>query len=727
MEASPPEPKVPTTGEILAVGSQLYLRPLASILLIGSPWVGAGLWIVLLQEPRQAVVAFIALTIIEVIGRVMERTDVTVFNELTRANALLCSLAAAFLLAPMGLSMLLEVVFVSVALCLGLYFTLVIQRLLRKTTLPTVIWPYCVFAAIMAVLLPSGVYNSMIHFNWQFVEVATVVDLPNAFLRTMGGFLFSPSLGSGIVIAFLVFVWSPAMFLSGIAGWLTGAFVSMALVTVGVDAGWPMTSYNFFLSGMALGAVFFLPGASGMAIAAFAGVVAALFAAALRVYLGSSGIAYLPIPFGLTLFTGLLALDHAAFTPGLRRNLVWFERPEDSWIKDAWSRKRWGELGELLAVPFVGPVELVQGFDGTLTHRGAWKHAMDFQRPSFSNHADGRPSMLGEPVYSPVIGEVADIRNDVSDNPPGIANYGDNWGNYVMLRTVRGNYVLLAHFMFGSVAVAPGQRVSYPTYLGSVGNSGRSTVPHLHVQVQADSAVGAPTKPFALANYLTFSGEGGMTRTWHATGKLEEGEVIEAAHPNPAVIRQLTTTGPGRAIWTVAIQGDVPASAQSTGPVITEGTISESGTYVMTTNEGAEVEYRFDADAVRVIRIVGAPGTTTATAMIAASSIPYCALPGMRWTDLLPLTDVRPLQFARKILSPFEVQVFVTVICECLEVPDGAFGTLVVRARPTKRYPGLPIAATLTMTPLRGPSRIEAEYPHGSVTYEVTSFAPRST
>lgn len=53
-----------------------------------------------------------------------------------------------------------------------------------------------------------------------------------------------------------------------------------------------------------------------------------------------------------------------------------------------------------------------------------------------------------------------------------------------MMRTVSGDHVLLAHLLQGSVAVEPSQRVTYTSFLGSVGNSGRSTVAHLHMHVQ---------------------------------------------------------------------------------------------------------------------------------------------------------------------------------------------------------------------------------------------------
>ncbi|WP_155326470.1 urea transporter [Alkalilacustris brevis] len=725
MEVSSTENQFPTPRQMMAVAAQLYLRPLASILLIGSAWVGAGMWILLLQQPLLAIVAFLALSIIEIISQIMARGDASVFGAMTRANALLCSLAAAFLMGPMNLPFLLQVVLMFGALCVGLYFTLIFRRLLRNTSIPPVILPYVTLAAILAILIPDGMSNATHHFDWPAVEVVGFIDLPHAFLQTMGGFLYSPWILSGAVISLLILAWSPAMFLAGIIGWLMGALTSMGLVASGFGSYWPPASYNFFLSGMALGAVFFLPGPRGMAIAAFAGMICALISAVLMVYAGPSGIAYFPIPFGLTLITGILALDNPAFAPGVRRNLTWFERPEDAWIKDAWSRKRWGELGELLAIPLVGPVEVVQGFDSRPSHRGPWKHALDFQRPPSGENRE-RPSLFGEPVYSPAVGEVVEMRNNVADNPPGMANYGDNWGNYLVLRTGAGNHVLLAHFMQGSIAVARRQWVDYTTYLGVVGNSGRSTVPHLHMQVQKSSEPGAPTQHFSLANYHTFGGENGDTRIWHAAGTPREGEIVEGARTNPAVYQLMTASGPGRSIFTVTTKGEVPDFAASNGSIIVEAHLTEAGNLVYSSSEGSEAELKLDADAARVIRIQGAPGTAMVMAMIAAPSVPFCAQPGLRWTDVLPLTELQTMQYLRKVLSPFEVQVFVAFECECLAVPDSFSPALVIRSRPLKRYPGLPISCTMTVEPLRDPARIVAEYPSGTVTYLNASFEPRS-
>lgn len=51
-----------------------------------------------------------------------------------------------------------------------------------------------------------------------------------------------------------------------------------------------------------------------------------------------------------------------------------------------------------------------------------------------------------------------------------------------------------AHMLWGSAAVAVGQPITVGQYLGDVGNTGKSTGPHLHLEIQAD---GASVDPFA--------------------------------------------------------------------------------------------------------------------------------------------------------------------------------------------------------------------------------------
>lgn len=57
-------------------------------------------------------------------------------------------------------------------------------------------------------------------------------------------------------------------------------------------------------------------------------------------------------------------------------------------------------------------------------------------------------------------------------------------GNYVIIRHEGGEYSLLAHLRRGSVRVRPGDRVRQGQVMGECGNSGSSSEPHLHFQVQ---------------------------------------------------------------------------------------------------------------------------------------------------------------------------------------------------------------------------------------------------
>ena len=59
-----------------------------------------------------------------------------------------------------------------------------------------------------------------------------------------------------------------------------------------------------------------------------------------------------------------------------------------------------------------------------------------------------------------------------------------NAGNHVVIEMARGRYVLLAHLMRGSVVVQVGETVSPGQLIGKCGNSGNTSEPHLHLQVQ---------------------------------------------------------------------------------------------------------------------------------------------------------------------------------------------------------------------------------------------------
>lgn len=64
-----------------------------------------------------------------------------------------------------------------------------------------------------------------------------------------------------------------------------------------------------------------------------------------------------------------------------------------------------------------------------------------------------------------------------------IAGYDSGWGNYVKINHGNGVETLYAHMVSGSLAVAPGQKVSQGQHLGTMGMTGSATGIHLHFEV----------------------------------------------------------------------------------------------------------------------------------------------------------------------------------------------------------------------------------------------------
>jgi murein DD-endopeptidase MepM/ murein hydrolase activator NlpD len=88
-----------------------------------------------------------------------------------------------------------------------------------------------------------------------------------------------------------------------------------------------------------------------------------------------------------------------------------------------------------------------------------------------------------QPVVADAPGVVAVAVDGVPENAPGEVNRYAMHGNYVVIDHQNGEFSLFAHLIPGSVRVRPGQWVEAGTELGRCGNSGHSTMPHLHWQV----------------------------------------------------------------------------------------------------------------------------------------------------------------------------------------------------------------------------------------------------
>lgn len=178
---------------------------------------------------------------------------------------------------------------------------------------------------------------------------------------------------------------------------------------------------------------------------------------------------------------------------------------------------RWQALNSpASAVPSHGVRAYGQAYAIDLVHE-----PIDSLRPRFggpmTRSAHEYPA-FGQPVHAMIDGtvvRVSDWRRDHRSRSNGwgllymmfegmlreIGGPGFVVGNHVIIRGADGIYAAVAHLKRGSVAVKPGDRVTAGDIIGSCGNSGNSSEPHVHAQLMDRSSFWiAQGVPMAFSN-----------------------------------------------------------------------------------------------------------------------------------------------------------------------------------------------------------------------------------
>ncbi|MBM4356480.1 MAG: M23 family metallopeptidase [Deltaproteobacteria bacterium] len=128
----------------------------------------------------------------------------------------------------------------------------------------------------------------------------------------------------------------------------------------------------------------------------------------------------------------------------------------------------------------------------------------------------------GQRIVADGPGVVAVAVDGVPDNVPGVVNGYHAHGNYVVVDHRNGEFSLFAHLITGTVRVRAGQPVTMGEELGLCGNSGHSTMAHLHWQVMDHPEPHrARPRPIRL---IAYERNGRLS-----TDRLERGDVVQIA------------------------------------------------------------------------------------------------------------------------------------------------------------------------------------------------------
>lgn len=451
-----------------------------------------------------------------------------------RLNALLAGLAVAALWSPEIVGAAWWVVApLAVLLAIGLSIWLC-ELLWQAGQLPALSLPFS-----LAIWTSTPVLGEFSPVLSELPVLIAPESTAGELLTALGWIFLSPHPLSGLLVLAALLIASRWLFLLAIAGYAVG---QLAMFVLAPHAMGPGYAFNYPLAAMAVGGFYCRPGLGSFVLALFAALLAALGSAAFAHAFGASGVLALSFPFVAATLLVLATVRHAR--RGGVATLAYPAPPERQAEATRMARARLGASGSLpLAPPFLGEWQVYQGFDGAHTHRGPWRHALDFflveDGQSFRNDGGQLSDYLcyGLPVLAPVAGEVVVARDGLPDNPPGHANTRENWGNHVVIRAIDGSHVWLAHLRQGSVGVTTGKWVRTGDILGACGNSGRSPQPHLHLHVQGGTTTGAATLPFHLDNVLLRSTA--VAATWHLACVPLQGEWVQATRTDPTLAATL--------------------------------------------------------------------------------------------------------------------------------------------------------------------------------------------
>lgn len=353
-----------------------------------------------------------------------------------------------------------------------------------------------------------------------YVAPSPLFELPARYLsgfwqgyfQSLGSIFFLPFTLTGIIIALALFINSRIAGLLSLLGFTTIWIFYQSLMPTGYIL---FPGLNAILIAITVGGVFLVPGKTSYLLAIFSVIIGGIFLSAMHLLLAPYGIAPYTFPYVLTVFIILYPL-----TLRLKNDRPYFSdlgtyHPEENLAAYYSAGKRFCQTtAPQFYLPVIGEWRITQGNDGEVTHRQQWSHAWDFEiydnndKPFNGNRhlAETKPKnedyyAFGKPVLASADGYIAKVVDGIDDNPIGQLNTKENWGNVVTIYHSSGVHTLYGHLKKGSIRVKLGEYVTKGDRIGSVGNSGRSAVPHLHFNVQLGAEPGAQTIKSFIANY----------------------------------------------------------------------------------------------------------------------------------------------------------------------------------------------------------------------------------
>lgn len=520
---------------------------------------------------------------------------------------------------------------------------------LRHARLPLLGLPY---ALVSFVILPVAAWLNMPLAPLAQSYVLPVPQVISNLLYPLGAIYFNGTALGGllVLIGFLI----SSRYLAGVA--LAASLVSYIYLNVlGVSAQstvFLIAQMNGVLTACVIGSLYAVPCKRSIVVSLMASLITCTLAMCLARLLWICSLPVLALPFVIVTYASLIV-----FTAQRGRQWAYFwlpapSLPERSLEQLVVARARGIDSRSVgLRVPFNGTWQVYQGFEGSHTHQGQWRYALDFFQAVKKCSYTGSGAQLtdfhcfGKAVLSPAYGTVVACRGDLPDNSPGEVDCSNNWGNYIIVRLDCGVHVMLAHLQRNSLKVEPGYRVYPGMMLACVGNSGRSPQPHLHMHVQETAGLGDRTIPFHLTGVVLNRGQDQV----YSLSVVPEEKDCVGQPTNNAALRRALRLNVGTSFNLETTDRDDVVSRRRV-----EVKLDIYGQFRLESDTGATVSFSLNDEFLAFYGRVG-PADNVLDALVLCMGLTPMAEGAVKWSDVVPrrLLPLSPLaRLAAGVLAP---------------------------------------------------------------------------
>ncbi len=439
-------------------------------------------------------------------------------------NSLLVGLSLGIFYSPGPVLFLL----IFLASILTLFISVSLQGVIGKYTLPFLSVPFVLSAWIMTLATRNMTFLSISErgiftinelytlggepfvrlYEW-WNNIALLKPLKVYFI-SLGAIMFQYNVLAGLILAIGLLYNSRISFTLSLLGFFAAYFFYDFVGADITEINYSYIGFNYILTSIAVGGFFIIPSVRSYLWSILLIPIVAILSISLYSLFASAALPIFALPFNLIVLLFLYVLKFRIKpSKKLAEVVIQQNSPEKNlyaWENDV-ERFRYDMVP--MRLPFYGTWNVSQGYDGTMTHKGSWRHGLDFvilnqEGKQFKDKGDIPEDYFcyNKPVLAPADGYIESVTDNIDDNIIGKPNIRENWGNTVIIKHDSHTYSSLSHLRRGSITVKSGDRVRQGDVIGKCGNSGRSPFPHLHFQVQTLPFVGSYTINYPLSYFL---------------------------------------------------------------------------------------------------------------------------------------------------------------------------------------------------------------------------------